>query len=263
MKRINHSYTIEELKFIVAESFSYAECLRKFNIPVHGNAYTTLKSRIKQHDIDISHFTGALWSKGKTLDYKPKYSTEDIFSNKVPYYNGSRLRKRLTEEGYFENKCYSCNLTAWLGSPIPLELEHKNGDHYDNRLENLTVLCPNCHAKTETYCGKNRVHEKSKWEDTTRKISKSLKSKNCPTCSIEYQPRRDKQIYCSTKCSHKNLEIMSIEDLEKLKSLIWKLPKTKLGTIFNVSDRTIINWCKKYNILTPPRGYFINKKDLN
>ena len=53
-------------------------------------------------------------------------------------------------------KCYNCNLTNWLGFNIPLELEHINGDNRDNRIENLILLCPNCHALTPTYRGKNK-----------------------------------------------------------------------------------------------------------
>ena len=65
------------------------------------------------------------------------------------------MKKRLLREGVFQRKCYGCDLTEWMGRPIPIELEHKNGDSTDNRLENLTLLCPNCHALTETYRAKN------------------------------------------------------------------------------------------------------------
>ena len=71
----------------------------------------------------------------------------DIQSNKV--------RKKLLEEGYKEHRCECCGLIEWLGEPIPLELHHKDGDRYHNEIDNYILLCPNCHAKTESYRGKN------------------------------------------------------------------------------------------------------------
>lgn len=73
--------------------------------------------------------------------------SKDIQSNKV--------RKKLLEEGYKEHKCECCGLTEWLGEPIPLELHHIDGDHHHNELSNYQLLCPNCHAKTDSYRGKN------------------------------------------------------------------------------------------------------------
>lgn len=64
------------------------------------------------------------------------------------------IRNRLLSEGIKEHKCECCGLTEWLGHPISLELHHLNGIHTDNRLENLQVLCPNCHAQTDNYSGK-------------------------------------------------------------------------------------------------------------
>ena len=71
-------------------------------------------------------------------------------------YQSNKLRKRLLNEGYKEPICESCFNEYWLGNPIPLELDHINGDNSDNRLENLALLCPNCHALTPTYRGKNK-----------------------------------------------------------------------------------------------------------
>ena len=71
----------------------------------------------------------------------------DIQSNKV--------RKKLLEEGYKEHRCECCGLAKWLGEPIPLELHHKDGDRHHNEIDNYALLCPNCHAKTESYRGKN------------------------------------------------------------------------------------------------------------
>jgi len=73
--------------------------------------------------------------------------SKDIQSNKV--------RKKLLDEGYKEYKCEKCGLSSWLNNPIPLELHHKDGNHYNNSLENFQLLCPNCHAFTDSYRGKN------------------------------------------------------------------------------------------------------------
>jgi Zn finger protein HypA/HybF involved in hydrogenase expression len=67
----------------------------------------------------------------------------------------AQLRRRLIEEGVLEARCSRCGLSEWQGQPIPLELDHINGDRRDNRLVNLRLLCPNCHALTDTYCGRN------------------------------------------------------------------------------------------------------------
>lgn len=74
-------------------------------------------------------------------------NSQDIQSNKV--------RLKLLKEGYKEYKCECCGLTEWKGKPIPLELHHIDGNHHNNTIENYSLLCPNCHALTDSYRGKN------------------------------------------------------------------------------------------------------------
>jgi hypothetical protein len=70
--------------------------------------------------------------------------------------NRTHLKKRLFAAGLKENRCERCGLTEWLGQPLSMALHHVNRDGRDNRLENLQLLCPNCHAQTDNFSGKGR-----------------------------------------------------------------------------------------------------------
>lgn len=136
---------------LIRESESLIEVCRKANItPTTGN-YDTLKRVINNNNIDVSHFkrNGGIVNKKKSLnDYLVKGVKVSSF----------KLKNRLLKEGIKEHKCENpeCGLSEWHGKPIPLELHHINGDNTDNRLENLQMLCPNCHANTDNYGGKNQ-----------------------------------------------------------------------------------------------------------
>ena len=147
----------EEFSKIVSSCFSKAQVLKGMGlVPIGGN-YKTIDRKIRMLGIDISHFTGQGHLKGKSHNWKPSTPIEEILiENSIYGGSGNSIKKKLFEAGLFEKKCYSCGLSEWLGQNIPLELEHKNGNNSDNRIENLTLLCPNCHALTITYRGKNK-----------------------------------------------------------------------------------------------------------
>jgi Zn finger protein HypA/HybF involved in hydrogenase expression len=68
--------------------------------------------------------------------------------------NRSHLKRRLLDEGLKANRCEQCGLTEWRGQPLSMALHHVNGDGKDNRLQNLELLCPNCHSQTENFAGR-------------------------------------------------------------------------------------------------------------
>ena len=94
-------------------------------------------------------------AKGSSKPSKTKILLEEILEGKHPQYQSNKLRTRLIEEGYKSKRCECCGNTQWLGKPISLEVDHINGISTDHRIENLKILCPNCHAQTDTYRGKN------------------------------------------------------------------------------------------------------------
>jgi len=149
-----HKYNLEQLKIAVKNSTSLRQVLIKLNVTPYGGNYDVLKKAIKHFILDTTHFSGQAWNKGKKIS--PKVPTEQYLNNEIPI-QSFKLKNRLLNENIFEPKCLFCNQTHWLGEPIPLELDHINGNNKDNRLVNLRLLCPNCHALTPTYRSKNRA----------------------------------------------------------------------------------------------------------
>lgn len=153
---------------LIKTSSNFNEVARKLNVSTGGNTYKELKKIAEKYNISIDHFC----TKYKSYDGKKEIlKPEDIFvqnSNR----SSSNINRYIKKFNIKEHVCEICGNTEWFGNPIPLQIHHINGDTTDNRLENLQYLCPNCHALTDNYCGKNITKSKHNKETYNKKINK-------------------------------------------------------------------------------------------
>ena len=250
----------------------------------------TLESYLSRLGIS---YKGNKGSKGrKSAQLKPAiaylYKGSNIKSHK--------LKLKLIRDGIKTAQCESCKLSYWFDKPIPLELHHLNGDRFDNRLDNLKILCPNCHAMTENHAGKaakkeninihlkkslqqiedNKINNNPvsilvfentesyvKWKQENQALQNLINPDNNSkikhkNCLYCNSPLTGcfQDMYCSRKCYWQASRKVERPSKEKLQQLIWKKPTTQLAKDFGVSDKAIEKWCKAYEINKPPRGYW-------
>jgi len=216
---------------IVKDSIFYSDVARKVGYKCITN-HRVIKKRIKHLELDISHF-----KKGGNHGTRKKYPLKDICVENSTY-DTQGLKKRLFKELKWEHKCGFCNLKEykWMMTneigPIPLELDHINGNNKDHRLENLRLLCPSCHATTSTFKGRNvkHINIENKCVDCESKIHKG--STRCNTCA---QLKR-----------YNNNGIKARPSLEQLEKDLETLPMTKTGEKYGVSDNCIRKWLRSY-----------------
>lgn len=262
-------YNKEEVEKIVKENLSIAECLRKMNKRPAGGNYRWFDSLIKKYNIDITHFTGKGWSFGKKLNYNRGLPLDSILVKNSLVVNSNHLKKRLLKEGVKTHQCEICKNTSWNNLPIPIELEHCNGDNSDNRIENLKILCPNCHAQTPYYRRKNKLSILNERREMNRvKFGETLTDNadgNPEPSSLKGKGRETKQrepksciCSCGNKMSHRSLRCREcdlinrasirppifqlLEDFKQLKSFV------QVGKKYGVSDNAVRNWLKYYKV---------------
>lgn len=148
----------EEFRQLIQESSSYNNFLQRIGMSHGRSSNDIVKRRCEQLNISTSHFKSMNLNKHNGNNKTPM---EEILIENSTYKNTSRLKERLINEHYLEYKCACCGNTGeWLNKPLILQLDHINGNHQDNRIENLRLLCPNCHTQTETYGSKRGAKSK-------------------------------------------------------------------------------------------------------
>ena len=104
-------------------------------------------------------FNLATWhqavARGDVVSRPRELPIEVLLVANRPQTSRTHLKQRLLKAGLKENRCELCGISEWLGKPLNMQLHHLNGDGSDNRLENLELLCANCHSQTSTYGGRN------------------------------------------------------------------------------------------------------------
>lgn len=226
------NFNKSDIENIVRESKSVKECLEKMGRPSGPGNYRTFYRLRDKYDLDTSHFS----QKGtRGVNEKTLYIPLNEYVKQSRNIKGSVLLTKLVKEGYKEYKCENpeCGISEWCGKPITLQIHHIDGNHNNNTIENLMILCPNCHSQTDSFCGRGKKYKKDNF---------------CKVCGKPIHKDTDSGI--CVKCRAKMNRKTEWPTKEKL-SQILKENKgnfTKVSKIFGVSDSAIRKWCKHYSL---------------
>jgi len=242
-----NKYTKEFLEPLVKNSSSWREvCDRVGGIKLITGMQAYLKKVAVKFEIDFSHFPGQAHKKNLGR-YKP---IKDLLK-KNTWLNSTSVRIRLIKEGLKDNLCANCGIFEWLGEEAPLELDHIDSDHLNNELDNLQILCANCHML------KTRKHSASK-----KKVKKKPKKKKipCPDCTKMMNFSSKRCLDCSIIAKRNTFTEKGYPTKEELAVLVLTVPITQLAKTYNVSDNSVRHWCKIFNIELPhKRGNWTKK----
>ena len=216
------NYSKEELKQIVEQSSSLKEVVFKLGYSTTSGNSETVKNRIKEYDLDCSHFS--------LSQPKIKRNEENIFIQDSTA-SQATLRRWYKKGKYTPYICAICGQEPiWQEKELTLILDHINGHNHDDRLENLRWVCPNCNQQLNTTGFKQM-----------RTQSKAKKIYYCSICGKEITAGSNSGL--CIKCSNTKNRICERPSRQELKNLIRTIPFTKIGDMFGVSDNAIRKWC--------------------
>ena len=216
---MKYDWSKELLELAIKKSHNYSEVLRELGIPLQGNNISTLKRKIKLYGINTEHFTGRQYTSGNNCKH---YQSAEKYLGTERRIQTWKLKLKLFREGLKEHRCECCGINEWMGKPISLQLHHIDGNNKNNTIENLQILCPNCHSQTENYCGLSNKIEKEK--------------KHCPVCGVEILPNSNFCPNCASK-NRRKLTLTKEEIVERLEKMGWN--KSRLAKELGVSDTVI------------------------
>ena len=148
-------WTAKQLVNAVRTSSSIRQVIIRLNLIPAGGNYVHISREIKRLKLNTAHFTGKLWNKGLRVPRAPLIALNDILVADNGF-QSFKLKKRLFAAGLKKQNCELCGWSKQSADGrVPLELDHINGNRRDNRIENLRVLCPNCHSLQPTHRGRN------------------------------------------------------------------------------------------------------------
>jgi hypothetical protein len=149
-------WTDEDLRAAVAGSTSVSGVIRRLGLVPAGGNFEHIQRRINVLGLDTSHMRGKGWNVGMKFQPKPRRPLSELLVAER-WTSTYSLKQRLFRAGI---KTPCCELCGWAqvatDGRIPVELDHINGDRTDNRIENLRIVCPNCHALQPTHRGLNK-----------------------------------------------------------------------------------------------------------
>lgn len=145
---MSKNWTDTEFITAVAESTSIRQVLLALGLAPQGGNYRTVHANVKRLNLDTSHWTGQASNAGRT--FGPRRSLDEYLTNDGPAIKSFSLKRKLIAAGLREDRCADCGLgREWQGRPLCLELHHNDSNPRNNSLDNLIILCPNCHSQTK------------------------------------------------------------------------------------------------------------------
>lgn len=233
--------------------YSRAAVLKKLELsPAANSNVQWINNKIQELNIDTSHWTGQAHLRGKTHNWAEAIPLEEILVENSTYTCFDRLKKKLVQLGIFEYKCSICFIKNWLDGPISLQLDHISGNRRDNRLENLRLLCPNCHSRTPTFCRKKSSLNKPipdpkiKPVGTTLCVCGKKKHKTSDVCWGCTLSSRKKPEYRNNRLQNATYKI-TWPSLEELRQLVNDNGFLAAGKILGVSDNAIRKHLSKHS----------------
>jgi 5-methylcytosine-specific restriction endonuclease McrA len=146
----------EVLQAAVSASTNMCEVLRRLGLDVVGGHHTHISRRVEAYGIDTSHFRIPTRRGKPRSPHTPESLLVEQPLDRARRIPGDRLKRAMAARGVPE-RCSLCGTDAsWRGRPLPLEVDHIDGDWRDNRIGNLRLLCPNCHSVTDDYRGRGK-----------------------------------------------------------------------------------------------------------